>query len=124
MTKPKVKDVWPLTEPSKVGRPKTEIDYLTVRRLAQVQCTQEMIASALGIGLRTLERDEEFRRVYFEAKEDGKAAILAMQYKVALNGNADMLKWLGKQHMRQADKVDSTIDERVTIVISNDDKDV
>ena len=124
MAKPKTKDVFPLTEPSKVGRPKKEIDYLTVRRLAQVQCTQEMIASALGISLSVLEHDAEFKRVYFEAKEDGKAAILAKQYQVALNGNADMLKWLGKQHMRQADKVDSTVDERITIVIASEDKDV
>ena len=108
----------------KVGRPKTEIDYILVHRYAQAQCTQELIASALGIPLSTLEKDEEFRRVYHEGRDDGKATILLGQYKLAAGGNCDMLKWLGKQHMRQADKVDSTIDERVTIVISNDDKDV
>lgn len=109
---------------NKVGRPKKEIDYILVHKYAQVQCTQDMIASALGVSVRTLQNDPEFIRVYFEGKEDGKSAILAAQYKLAMNGNADMLKWLGKQHMRQADKVDSTIDERVIIVISNEDKEV
>ena len=121
MAKPKAV---PLTEPSKVGRPKKEIDYLLVHRYAQVQCTQEMIASALGIGLSTLEHDAEFRRVYAEGKEDGKSAILAAQYKLALAGNADMLKWLGKNHIKQAEKIDSTVNGNVTIVISSDDKDV
>ena len=114
----------PLTQPSKVGRPRKEIDYLLVRRYAQAQCTQEMIASALGISLSTLTHDEEFSRVYFEGKEDGKSAILSMQYKLAMGGNADMLKWLGKNYIKQADKIETKNDDRVTIVIGNEDKDV
>ena len=31
------------------GRPKIEIDYVTVEKLANIQCTQEEIASFLGI---------------------------------------------------------------------------
>ena len=124
MAKAKTKDVFPLTEPSKPGRPKTEIDYLTVRRLAQVQCTQEMIASALGMSVRTLQNDPEFLRVYYEGKEDGKSAILSMQYKLAMGGNADMLKWLGKNYIKQADKIEQKNDDRVTIVIAGDDANV
>jgi len=106
------------------GRPKKEINYELVHRYAQIQCTQEAIATLLGVSLSVLEHDPEFRRVYFEGKEDGKTALLAAQYKLASNGNADMLKWLGKQFMRQSDKIDSTVNERVTIVIASDDKDV
>jgi len=107
-----------------VGRPKKEVDYELVRRYAQVQCTQEMIASALGISLSTLTHDEEFQRIYFEGKEDGKQAILAAQYKLAMAGNADMLKWLGKQHIKQADKIEQKNDDRITIVIAGDDANV
>lgn len=111
----------PLKKP---GRPKTEIDYILVHRYAQAQCTQEMVASALGIPLSTLEKDEEFRRVFREGKEDGKSVILMMQYKLAAGGNADMLKWLGKNYIKQADKIETKNDDRVTIVIGNEDKDV
>ena len=38
------------------GRPKIEIDYGLVERLAHIQCTGEEIASTLGISYDTLER--------------------------------------------------------------------
>ena len=47
-----------------VGRPKIQIDYNTVEKLANIQCTQEEIASFLGVSVRTLQRDEEFCRIY------------------------------------------------------------
>jgi hypothetical protein len=106
------------------GRPKEEIDYALVARYAQAQCTQEMIAASLHCSLSKCTHDAEFQRVYFEAKEEGKQAILMGQYNLAMKGNADMLKWLGKQYVKQADKVDTTCDSRVTIVIEGDDKDV
>jgi len=106
------------------GRPEKEIDYALVRRYAQAQCTQEMIAASLHLSLAKCTKDAEFIRVYFEAKEEGKQLLLLAQQKSALNGNAQMQIWLGKQHLRQSDKIDTTSDSRVTIVISGDDKDV
>ena len=106
------------------GRPEKEIDYALVARYAQAQCTQEMIAASLHLSLAKCTKDAEFIRVYFEAKEEGKQLLSYMQWQVAMKGNADMLKWLGKQHMKQAEKVESKNDDRVTIVIASDDKDV
>ena len=109
---------------AKVGRPKKEIDYALVARYAQAQCTQEMIAAALHVSLATLTHDADFLRVYAEGKEEGKQVILMTQFRLAANGNTDMLKWVGKQHMGQADKVESKNDNHVTVVIAGDDKDV
>jgi len=109
---------------TKRGRPKEEIDYALVRRYAQAQCTQEMIAASLHLSLSRCTHDEEFLRVYHEAKEEGKQALLLAQMKSALNGNAQMQIWLGKQHLKQSDKVDTTNESRVTIVIGGDDKDL
>ena len=46
------------------GRPKKVIDYEAVEKLANIQCTQEEIASFLNLSVRTLQRDEEFCRIY------------------------------------------------------------
>jgi len=106
------------------GRPKKEIDYALVRRYAQAQCTQEMIAAALHVSIAKCRADPEFVEVFHEGKEEGKNIILMGQFNLAAKGNADMLKWLGKQYIGQADKVESKNDDRVTIIISGDDKDV
>ena len=106
------------------GRQKEEIDYALVRRYAQAQCTQEMIAASLHMSYSKCTHDAEFLRVYAEGKEEGKQQILFMQYQVAMKGNADMLKWLGKQHVKQADKVETKNEDHVTIVIAGDDKDL
>lgn len=111
-------------EPAKVGRPKEEIDYAMVARYAQAQCTQEMIAASLHLSISKCTKDAEFIRVYFEAKEEGKQLLLLAQQKSALNGNAQMQIWLGKQFLKQADKLETKNDDRITIVIAGDDKDV
>jgi uncharacterized protein YpmB len=47
-----------------------------------------------------------------------------MQWQSAMKGNVQMQMWLGKQHLKQADKVETKNDDRVTIVIAGDDKDL
>jgi hypothetical protein len=48
------------------GRPKTKFKYdlALAEDLATVFCTQQEIATILGVSLRTLQRNEEFCRVY------------------------------------------------------------
>lgn len=106
------------------GRPEKEIDYALVARYAQAQCTQEMIAATLHLSLSRCTHDAEFLRVYAEAREEGKQALLYMQYQTAMKGNVPMQIWLGKQHLKQSDKVESKNEDHVTIVIGGDDKDV
>jgi len=95
----------------KVGRPKKPIDYEAVEKLASIMCTQEEIASYLNIGIRTLQIDKEFQRVFKKGIEKGKMSLRRQQYRQAENGNITMLIWLGKQYLDQTDK--SPLDDKL-----------
>ena len=84
------------------GRPKKEIDYDTVEKLASIQCTQEEIASFLNLSVRTLQRDEEFCRLYKKGQENGKMSLRRIQFKLA-EKNTSMAIFLGKQYLGQKD---------------------
>lgn len=104
-----------------VGRPKKEIDYEAVEKLANIQCTQEEIASFLELSVRTLQRDEEFCRLYKKGKENGKMSLRRMQFKIA-EKNPTMAIWLGKQYLGQRDNLDIESDkalEKLDEVLSN-----
>lgn len=87
------------------GRPKKEIDYVSVEKLANIQCTQEEIASFLGISSRTLLRDEKFKEIFENARETGKASLRRIQWKHA-EKSASMAIFLGKQYLGQKDNVE------------------
>ena len=87
------------------GRPKKEIDYISVEKLANIQCTQEEIASFLELSVRTLQRDEEFCRIYKKAQDNGKMSLRRMQFKLA-DKNPTMAIWLGKQYLKQKDNIE------------------
>ena len=87
------------------GRPKKEIDYDMVEKLANIQCTQEEIASFLGVSVRTLQRDEDFCRIYKKGQENGKMSLRRIQFKLA-EKNTSMAIFLGKQYLGQRDNVE------------------
>lgn len=87
------------------GRPKIKIDYDLVKKLANIQCTQKEIASVIGCTDRTLQNDEEFMRVFNEARENGKASLRRIQWKHAEKSPA-MAIFLGKQYLGQRDNLE------------------
>ena len=91
------------------GRPKKEIDYTTVEKLANIQCTQDEIASFLGISTRTLQRDEQFMELFNRGRENGKMSLRRIQWKHE-EKSVPMAIWLGKQYLGQRDKVEYTDD--------------
>lgn len=93
---------------AKRGRPKKEIDYNAVEKLASIQCTQEEIASFLDVSVRTLTRDKEFCRLYKKGMDNGKMSLRRHQWKLAERYPA-MAIFLGKQYLGQTDKVETTI---------------
>ena len=99
------------------GRPKKTIDYKAVEKLAKMMCTQEEIGSYLDISARTLQKDEEFLRIFKKGIDEAKMSVRRMQYKSAQEGSTTMLIWLGKQYLGQRDKqeVDSTANMNITI---------
>lgn len=87
------------------GRPKKEIDYTTVEKLANIQCTQEEIASFLGISSRTLLRDEKFKELFSKGRENGKMSLRRIQWKHA-EKSVPMAIWLGKQYLGQKENIE------------------
>lgn len=92
------------------GRPKKEIDYTTAEKLANIQCTQEEIASFLGVSVRTLQRDEKFIELFNNGREKGKASLRRIQWKHAEKSSA-MAIFLGKQYLGQKDNVEVVSNE-------------
>lgn len=89
------------------GRPKIELDYEAIEKLAAIQCTQGEIASFLDVSVRTLQRDEEFCRIYKKGQDNGKMSLRRKQWKLA-DKNPTMAIWLGKQYLGQTDKIENT----------------
>lgn len=90
-----------------MARPKKKIDYDLVKKLSEIQCTQEEIANILDISVRTLQRDKEFCRIYNMSRENGKMSLKRWQFKRAEQGSDRMLIWLGKQYLGQRDVIES-----------------
>lgn len=101
------------------GRPKFEVDYNTVEKLAHIQCTYGEIASFLGCSVDRLKRDEEFITRYKKGAEGGRMSLRRYQFKLA-EKNTAMAIWLGKQYLGQRDNLDINQEQltRVTIVNS------
>lgn len=106
------------------GRPKkilngTGLD--TIKQLARIQCTDEEIASVLGVSVDTLTRAANkaiFEEAKASGKEAGKASLRRMQFKTAEAGNATMLIWLGKQYLGQTDKQDVKVENEQDFVFN------
>lgn len=101
------------------GRPKKQINYELVEDLASIFCTQEEIASIMKCDVRTLQRDEEFCRLYIKNIDNAKSSLRRVQYKKAMSGNTTMLIWLGKQYLGQSDKM--VVDNQADAIKSADE---
>lgn len=88
----------------KVGRPKKIIDYHAVEQLSMLMCTEEEIANFLDISVRTLQRDEEFCRIYKKGLDYGKMSLRRTQFKLAQKSST-MAIFLGKQYLGQSDEL-------------------
>lgn len=103
------------------GRPSEleNIDFAQVELMGKFRATHETMAEHFGVCVRTIERymaDEEgeFCRVYKKAFSECKMKLSEAQMKSALEGNATMLVWLGKQHLGQKDKQEIKTDLTVS----------
>lgn len=101
----------------KLGRPRFNIDFKLVKRLAKIHCTQQEIADSLGCSTDTLVRSDIFCDIYKKAIAEGKMSLRRLQWKAAVAGNNTMLIWLGKQNLGQRDVVES-YDNRIPIPLN------
>ncbi len=112
-----------------MARRKIEIDWKKVQELTEAQCTMKEIAASVGIDPPHFERklQAKFKQTFSEYKEQhapaGLAQIRKAQFKVAKDGNADMLKFLGKNYLNQTDKgeVQITSDAAIKLDFNKDE---
>lgn len=88
------------------GRPKIILDYDKIEKLAMIHCTQEEIATIIGVSVDTLQRDPQFCGIYKSGLDKGRSSLRRLQWKAAEAGDKTMLVWLGKQLLGQRDKQD------------------
>jgi len=105
------------------GRPKKTIDPEQVEKLANMQCTQEEIASFFGVTSRTLQNKPDAMKAYYKGIENGRMSIRRMQWQALMEGDKTMLVWLGKQYLKQSDKheVDDKHEVKLTVRVEDDE---
>lgn len=95
----------------KMGRPRKEINWDEFDKLCYIQCTEEEIAAWFGCSIQILkERCKEefgltFREVFEQKRKKGHSSLRRTQFKKATGGSDTMLIWLGKQYLKQTDKL-------------------
>jgi len=89
-----------------MGRPKIDIDEDLVYDLAVKGWTNKEIAAKCNCSHDTLER--RFAATIKEGHAVRNGSIRAKQVEMALNGNATMLVWLGKNLLGQRDKMEQS----------------
>ena len=99
------------------GRPRTRLNYKTLKPLCEILCTGEECAAIMEIDYEVLNNNLKadghggFKDYFKKYSSEGKSSLRRKQFLSALDGNVTMLIWLGKQHLDQKDKheVESTI---------------
>lgn len=97
------------------GRPKAEFDLEKVELFGYFRATYETMAEILGCHYDTIRRnmqnpESNFSKAYKKGYGNLKQKLSESQITCAINGNATMLVWLGKQHLGQSDTPDQSQD--------------
>ena len=103
-----------------VGRPKINIDLDIVGNLASIGCTQEEIASVVGVSARTLQRN--YAEIIARFKNKGKASLRKKMWDKAIKkDNTHMQIWLSKNELGMKERtVNETITEPLPLIIEAD----
>jgi len=114
---------------AKMGRPRKELNPANVEALAELQCTFEEIAFALGVSVDTLDRRREEDPAIADAigrgRAKGRESLRRHQWDSVEKGSVPMQKFLGANWLGQTEKseVDATVTERKQIVIHRKKRD-
>ena len=87
----------------KTGRPLKEIDEAQVRRLCEIQCTDEEIAAFFDVHVNTIQN--RFCGQLYGWRYFGHSSLRRAQWKKGVeDGDTVMLKHLGKVFLKQGDE--------------------
>ncbi len=97
-------------------RPKVDLDR--VEELARLQCSDEELATALGLAAEELAElrhdDEALGAALGRGRQDGMNSLRQAQWEAALGGNVQMQIWLGKQYLDQRDRQEQALSGELT----------
>lgn len=85
------------------------IEAKEMESLASLQCTQQEIAAFFRVSHQAVEKalkKPDLREAYERGLHSGRISLRRAQFKLALDGNATMQIWLGKQLLGQRDKME------------------
>ncbi len=88
------------------GRKAIQIDLVKLENLCAIGCTDEELAAAFGVSVRTIEtrgKNAEFAETKNRGKARMRISLRRWQMKSAEKGNPTTLIWLGKQTLGQRD---------------------
>lgn len=97
------------------GRPRKKLNELgckIIEQLASFMCTEEEIASFLGVTVEVLKNksnEQSFLECIKNGRKKGKAGLRMNQFRLSKT-NAAMAIWLGKQYLGQKDNVEDDND--------------
>lgn len=99
-------------KPAKDGRPRAHIDKQTFDNLLAIGCQLRECAEVLGVSEDIIEswckheQQLSFLDYRRQKASKGHANVRRKQYEVAMDGNVSMLIWLGKNWLKQSDKIE------------------
>ena len=105
-----------------MARPRKEINQKQFENLCGLQCTKDEICAFFDVTDKTLESwcrrtyKASFSEVFSQKRGLGKISLRRSQWRLA-EKSATMAIWLGKQYLDQKDRIESTVDGEVTVVI-------
>ena len=103
-----------------LGKKSINIDLDIVGNLASIGCTQEEIASVVGVSARTLQRN--YAEIIDRFKNKGKASLRKKMWDKAIKkDNTHMQIWLSKNVLGMKERsVNETITEPLPLIIEAD----
>lgn len=106
----------------KIRSPRNKpIDWKKVENLIVHGCSGVQIAATLGMHPETLydrclkENKRHYSEYSHEFWEKGNAQLHAKQFQMAMKGDKTLMVWLGKNRLKQSDKIESTVDAKVEV---------
>ena len=94
----------------KPGRPKAHIDLKQVEDLASIGCTQEDIATWLGVGRSTLLASEDFKTAYRKGQEVQKTSLRRKLFQMAMNGNVKALLFACERDLGMVQRIEQQLE--------------
>jgi hypothetical protein len=116
---------------AKMGRPRIQMEWDKIEKMAAIFCTAEEIAAIHGCSVDTIARrcEEEhgitFAEYLKQKQAFGRRSLRRRQYQKAIEeGDRVMLIWLGKQYLGQKESIDHDLSGPIEIKIDQDDEDL